>query len=206
MKRAYKKRSVQVNVNRALAPLAQRYITKMKYCETFQMNLVSGYNYAWNLNSIFDPNRTGTGHQPYGHDQFLGLYNRYRVIGCSYTIQAFNANNTIVVTANPANELVTFATTDEAMENPRTKWISQSAGGTMKVLRGNVYIPSLVGRTKQQYLADDRYQAQMGASPNELAVLNISGQVINGADVSIDAVVTLNYIVEFFDIKHLAQS
>lgn len=193
-------------VNSALTPIPQRFITKMKYTETVAMNSLNAYTYAFNLNSVFDPNRTGTGHQPYGHDTFATMYNRYRVIGCSYTIQGFNSTNTVVISANPANELVVFTNTDEAMENPRTKWITQTAGGGIKVLKGNVYIPSLVGRSKAQYMADDRYQAQTGTSPNELAILNLACQSISSGDVTVDCVVTLNYLVEWFDIKNLAQS
>lgn len=195
-----------VNVNNALQPIPQRYICDMKYTETVAMNLTNAYSYAFNLNSIFDPNRTGTGHQPYGHDTLASLYNRYRVVKCSYTVQAFNSANTVIVGAMPANELITFANTDEIMENPRTKWIVQSAGGGIKVLKGSVYIPSLVGRNKSQYMADDRYQAQTGTSPAELAILNLAGQSIASGDVTIDCVVTLKYTVEFFDVKHLVQS
>lgn len=178
----------------------------MKYTETVAMNIGNGFSYAFNLNSIFDPNRTGIGHQPYGHDTLASLYNRYRVIKCAYTIQGFNSSNTVVVGAMPANELITFANTDEIMENPRCRWILQSAGGGIKVLKGSVYIPSLVGRNKAQYMADDRYQAQTGASPAEFAILNLASQSIATGDVTVDCVVTLKYTVEFFDVKHLTQS
>jgi len=32
--------------------------------------------------SIFDPNYTGVGHQPYGHDEWATRYNQYAVISC----------------------------------------------------------------------------------------------------------------------------
>jgi len=204
-RKVFKKRST-VNINQALTPVPQRYITKMKYAESFQLNLANSYSYAWNLNSIFDPNRTGIGHQPYGHDQYALLYNRYRVIACSYTVQCFNGTNTVTLTATPSNDIVTFPNTDEAMENPRTRWIVQTAGGGAKVLKGNVSIPSLVGRNKQQYMADDRYQATFGTSPNEAAILNIGGSSISQVDVTMDCVITLNYVVEMFDVNKLSQS
>lgn len=201
-----------VNVNRALQPIPQRYICKMKYADVFNLSTsaISPIGtYRFNLNSIFDPNRTGTGHQPYGHDTFATLYNRYRVIKCTYNIVATSSTNYAVqVAALPGNEEISPSTATEARENPRCRYIVQGVGSPLKVLRGAVHIPSLVGRTKSQYMADDRYQAQFGASPNELAILNIFGGLI-GDGATTDTIVCnieLTYTVECFDYKHLAQS
>ena len=190
----------------------------MKYCESQSIDIAAlGFvgTYRFNLNSIFDPNRTGTGHQPYGHDTLATLYNRYRVIDCSYRVSIFNLTNPttepVQLTALPANEEVSISTGAEGRESPRAKFIVQGAtGAPIRELKGKVYMPSLVGRTKQQYLADDRYQAQFGASPSELAILNLytslmtDGQVASGR--TLQATVELIYHVECFDVKQLAQS
>lgn len=204
------RRSYATVVNRGLSPIPQRYITKMKYCDNLTMpTALAGLNaYRFNLNSIFDPNRTGIGHQPYGHDTLQTMYNRYRVISCSYTISAIASNFSLNVAALPANEEVTPTAMYEVKESPRAKWVTQNPGGTLKVLKGNVYLPSLVGRTKAQYMADDRYQAIYGASPNELAILNIFTQSLNdGTTDTVPAIsVTLEYVVESFDVKQLGVS
>lgn len=195
-----------VNVNRALQPIPQRYIASMKYSETFALSQLSpGYQY--NLNSIWDPNRTGTGHQPYAHDTFQTLYNRYRVISCNWVITGYNASNAIRLVAQPANEVLSAGSVSEVCENPRAKWILQAPQSPLIKLKGKISVPSLVGRTKDQYMADDRYQAQFGASPAELAILNIYHA--NMADVGVDSTlctITLTYKVEMFDVKHLGQS
>lgn len=201
------RRRPRVLVNRALHPIPQRFITKMKYAERFSTG-VDG-RYTFNLNSIFDPNRTGVGHQPYGYDTLATLYNRYRVIACGYRIQPIASISTasIQCVAMPANETLTMTSLSEMRENPRAKYISQTAGGSQATLSGKTYIPSLVGRNKFQYMADDRYQADVTSSPNELALLN----VLSSAD-STDTgnswpfTIVLEYTVEFFDIKHLVQS
>lgn len=194
-------------VNNALHPIPQRFITKMKYAERFSTD-ASG-RYAFNLNSIFDPNRTGVGHQPYGYDTLATLYNRYRVIACGYRIQPIASISTasIQLCAQPANETLTFTTLSEMRENPRSKYILQTAGGSQATLTGKTYIPSLVGRTKAQYMADDRYQADVTTSPNELAVLNLmsSADSSDGGN-SWAFNIVMEYTVEFFDIKHLVQS
>lgn len=192
--------------NNALTPIPQRYFTKMKYSET--VSTTAAGTYAFNLNDLFDPNRTGIGHQPYGHDTLATLYNRYRVISCGYriTCNAQTNGNTVQMAVMPANELIAFTSVSEMRENPRSKYTLASGGGPSQTISGKVYIPSLVGRSKAQYMADDRYQAQFGSSPSELAILNI--KTANGADVdqASNIQVLLEYTVECFDMKHLAQS
>lgn len=56
-------------------------------------------------------------------------------------------------------------------------------------------------------MADDRYQSEVTGDPNELAILNL--QTFGANDVAIGGVqvqVLMEYTVEFFDIKSLAQS
>lgn len=196
-------------VKKSLNPLPQRFITKMKYAETVTLNVGTSYAYQFNLNSIYDPNRTGIGHQPYGHDQLLALYNRYRVIGVKYSIfmATGSTGQPLMFSAVPANEVQIFSGTDEARENPRARFAIQMPGGNPVKITGYVSLPSLVGRTKAQYMADDRYQAAYGASPLELAILNIQAQIANtSALAEVSANVMLEYIVESFDIKNLGQS
>jgi len=204
-KRAFRKRPT-INVNRALQPVAQRAIVKMKYCETITTDATG--NYQFNLNSVFDPNRTGIGHQPYGHDTFATLYNRYRVISCGYRIQAVQTATgaPIQLAVQPANEILLPGTVSEMKENPRSKYVTVAPGAAAVYLKGKVYLPSLVGRSKSQYMSDDRYQAQVGASPSELAILNFKSQTISDIDSAFVCNVMLEYTVEWFDVKHLSQS
>lgn len=199
-----------VLVGKTLNPVPQRTIVKMKYAEAVQSSLIAGVaNYQFNLNSIFDPNRTGIGHQPYGRDTFETLYNRYRVISCSYVVSTLSNNGFVTQLAVlPANEALVMSSVSEARENPRCKYTIQSPNAPIRLLTGNVYIPSLVGRTKAQYMADDCYQAQMSASPVEAAILNIfTGLISDNSTADSNIInVTLEYTVEFFDVKHLAQS
>ena len=201
-----KKRGYRTNNNlKSLNPIAQRYICKMKYAETVSTD--GNGRYVFNLNSIYDPNRTSGGHQPYGHDTFATMYNRYRVISCSYRVIAPKNDATLQIACLPANEVLAVTTAAEAKENPRSRYATQSPGGQVVPVSGKVYIPSLVGRTKSQYMADDRYQAVFGTDPAELAVLNVI--TTSGGDIPLAANpinIELVYTVECFDIKHLAQS
>jgi hypothetical protein len=53
--------------------------------------------HQFRANSIYDPNLTGAGHQPLGHDQWQTFYDRYTVIGSKINIMAMSKteNNTV---------------------------------------------------------------------------------------------------------------
>lgn len=49
---------------------------------------VEGISYIYRLRSMFDPNLTGTGHQPRGRDIYVGAgYNYYKVHGCKIELK-----------------------------------------------------------------------------------------------------------------------
>lgn len=197
------------NVNRSLQPIPARYICKMKYATTIATDATG--QYIFNLNSLYDPDRTGIGHQPYGYDNLALLYNRYRVISTGYRVIMPSTTNgsAITVSALPSNDLsITFADDSVIRENPRAKYIVQNPGATALVLHGKVYIPSLIGRTRAQYMADDQYQSVVTTSPSESALLYLAAfNALTGSPLSTVALnVILEFTVEWFDIKHVVQS
>lgn len=200
-----------VLANRALQPVAQRYICKMKYSQTVTPD-VNG-RYSFRLNSIFNPDNTqlpgvGNSHQPYGHDAMTLFYNRYRVISCGWRIQGIQSSTGIPIQlgAIPANDSVIFVNISELKENPRAKYMSITPGGPPQILRGKVSMPSLVGRSTAQYMADDRYQAQVGTNPLEAAILNILTNTVSDVATQFTFNILLEYTVELFDPKNQQQS
>lgn len=192
--------------NTALSPFAQRYITKMKYSDTFTISSLGTNRYMFNLNNIFDPNRTGVGHQPYGYDQLGAIYNRYRVITCHWAINIYPSEGTapIRVCALPANEEITNSTLSDACEDPRAKWMVQVPGANGKVLKGKTYLPALLGRTKSEYRGSQG--PLWNAAPGDNAVLNIYAQGLNDVTTNATATITMTYFVECFDPHTLPQS
>lgn len=206
-RRVRARRNVVVNMN-ALTPIPQRYITKMKYSEVITTD-VNG-TFQINLNSLYDPNRSGIGHQPYGFDPLAVLYNRYRVISCGWRLQNIinTASNGRVLCAMPSNDTgITYPTLDEWKENPRTKYMTIVPGANNGTLSGKTYLPALIGRTKSAYMADDQYQATVSSSPSENAILYVFlSDHLGNALPSTSVHVLLEYTAEFFDVKHIVQS
>lgn len=205
-KRAHKRRPLTLNnVVTSLQPFASRFITKMKYAA--DVSTSAGGSYFFNLNSIYDPDRSGGGHQPYGFDNLAAIYNRYRVISCGWRITTTSGSGSVVqLGCIPSNSGITPVNFAELKEQPRAKYIVQLPGAGAAVLSGKTYIPTLVGRTKAQYMADDRYQALVTTDPVEAAVMQVHTANNSGTMSSFIINVMLEYTVEFFDVNNVAQS
>ena len=201
---------VLTTVNRSLQPFPNRYICKMKYATSVITGALSG-QYIMNLNSLYDPDRSGVGRQPYGFDNLATLYNRYRVIATGWRIQQPNgaSGSPVMTVCLPNNDVsITYADFGTMTENPRSRYIIQNPGAPVVTLNGKVSLPKLVGRTPAQYMADDNYQAVVNADPSETALLYINTfNGFNGAiQGSIGIQVLLEFTVEFFDLKHVVPS
>lgn len=192
-------------VNTALTPIPQRFVTKQKYSETFAINSLVP-SYVYNLNSPFDPNRTGVGHQAHAFDQLAILYNRYRVISCKWIINGYSSGGALRIGYIATNDLPSLTSLSDLVERPRARFVCQNPGASTEYLKGSVSIASLVGRSKAQYMADDRYQAMTNADPSELALLQIVAASMSDGTPEAALTITLEYTVEYFDQKPLTQS
>lgn len=70
-----------VRVNIGKQPFPKQYTSRLKYAETVTITLNgSGLgSYLFSANGLFDPNISGTGHQPMYFDQLMTIYNHYTV-------------------------------------------------------------------------------------------------------------------------------
>lgn len=194
----------------SLAPFAPRYITKLKYCETINFSPgLQSQDYLFRLNSIFDPNQSGTGHQPMGHDQIAPLYSRYRVFRCKWSLvwtSELAAGSTVTVV--PTNEATTLHTNvDAARELPYAQFKSCHVGSPPIKMNGNVSLPRLNGKTNVQYKTDDKTGALIGASPSEILMLHvIPASADYTANITGSLTIMLKFYCEFFDPVQLGSS
>jgi len=179
-------------------------VCALKYSQPFVLTAVSPVQ-QFNLNSIYDPDRTGVGHQPHGFDTLSSIYNRYRVFATHWVINTTCSSTTRVATI-ATNLTPSPNSLSDICERPRSQWVIQQPNGNTQYLKGKVSIPSLFGRPKSAYIADDDYQAVVTASPNELALLSVYGKALDDNPVDINGVITMTYYVEFFDANPLLQS
>lgn len=196
-------------VNRSINLISPRYITRLKYSDTYALSVLSlGINQQeWRMNSCFDPDLSGVGHQPMGFDQLAALYNRYRVFAFSWKIIAASASAAQDCFVIPMNSGTNpFASWSNAAEFPRA--IAKTTAPTGPAIRffGRMYLPNLSGVTPTQYKTDDRFQAQNGANPLENMTLQFGAVNQSGVTAAIYLTVVLVYHVEWFDPIQPAQS
>lgn len=200
--------------NTANVGFPDRMIVKMPYYEDFTLINASpagaNANYYWNLNSIWDPNRSGVGHNPSGYANYSAMYNRYRVIGVKARVTYTAVQVPGGATVGPVrcyiyagNETVQGGSYEQ-LEQPHTKQALLVPGGNRSAVTLTSYyaIPRLAGVTSTHYKGSDRYQAQFGASPSEVIPLTAGAHAMaSGANLTpaISCSVNLTYLVELFD-------
>ena len=79
-KKYYTKNPVAIRLGRQ--PIPKQLFNRLKYAETVNVAIgVSGQgSYLYSCNGMYDPNITGTGHQPMYFDQWSAMYNHYTVL------------------------------------------------------------------------------------------------------------------------------
>lgn len=101
-------------------------ITKIRYCDTYTMTSTSGsvarqFNSA---NGIYDPDISGTGHQPMWHDNYASIYNNYIVLGSKITVhfQSQSVDRSYVVGILGDDDSSTSTTLTTLQESNNSVW------------------------------------------------------------------------------------
>jgi hypothetical protein len=177
-------------------------VTQLKYHSNLQLAPgATFYPYNLNANSLYDPDRTGTGHQPMYYDQLCpAIYNRYRVTAISYKFVVSGANTPIKFQVHFQNNSQSNDY-EEIGEMIGTKQIivnSMANGGPcIGNLQGYTTLANILGQGTQ----DDRDQAVYNASPTNVVLLGFLVNSLDGATniSALNVDVTLNFFCELFD-------
>lgn len=189
------------NPNQLIAP---RYITSLRFGGRFATGSAPASianAYIFNLNSIFDPDRTQQigGAQPFGRDQLAVLYNRYRVFGVSYKIEFYPTSSPTEFFVVPRNDSVDVSVSDSGTirEMPYSK-VKLASTTDPTIIKGYVSLPKLTGQTSSQFKSGLEYQSLMSTSPSELQTLQV-GLIPVASTLSVNFQITMVYHVECFD-------
>lgn len=197
-----------------MAPPTKAYIN-FKYVQKIASSSDGGGGLPgvqqFRLNSIFDPDITGGGHQPLMFDQIMGVFfNSYIVHGATVTIKGM---------VDQASEVVIYGTFDNTtvLEEP-WKHIEETNKSLMRYYQKPALQPRVLfkkyfannkifGVTKEQYRTSDEFNASYTGNPSRTAYLNIVHQAIVTSNTNVfDAIVEIIYHTQCYKSLDLPQS
>jgi len=147
------------------------------YAETISVTNTGSLanDYLFNLNSLYDPNRTGTGHQPLGYDTWTTFYNKYRVDSCDVIIEPLSTSSATAITliAVPSNSASVMTQMYQAHEHPFSKNISFQDNGQRTKITAHYNMHQVTGVSLQKYITDDLFTSSLSGSPSETLILHI---------------------------------
>jgi len=175
---------------------------KQKYFEYFASNGTTDGR-VFNINSTFDPDRSGVGHQPNGRDNMAAIYNKYRVHGATIKVQFAATSATayigMVAVCNNTGSLSTFYILNE---QPGTKRKTSGFNGAAFQINHKSDCAKTAGVSKMQYESNDIYQALCTADPAEIMTFQVMMYKVDGTTLAAGAVyaeIVIEYDVTYFD-------
>jgi len=195
-------------------PLPNRLETKLKYAEHVLITGTSGALglYVFNASSLYDPNYTGTGHQPRGFDQIMPLYDHFVVLNSEIRVQFVNqtANVTTMAGLALSSTVTNQGDWDDYAEGPRSAVMSCGAIATSGML------PPYEARMKYSAtkflgipdpVTADKLQGTISANPVDNAFYHLIFQdAAETTTVSVRCLVEIEYHVVFIEPLNPSQS
>lgn len=217
----FRRKRTSTNYNPTSArPFADKYKFNMRYCMSGSLD-ASNTNFARHtfcVNSLHDPDATGTGHQPMGYDQLAAIYNRYLVTGAKIRVtfeSRSDAANSTAIVGLTSHENQTFypstlAEVHKLIEQGKTayKYLGTSTGSrslctlTRKVsMRKEFAVKDLIGNIEE-------YGGLVGADPNNGQYVSMWAASPDGTDnpAAVNCLVVIDFTGYMIEPKLLGQS
>lgn len=201
-KKAVNKRNMKPIITRVRRPLGEPDIVETQVIYYEKLHLTGATQiYTFRANSLFDPNQTGTGTQPYYFDQYIATFEKYRVTACRIKLTATNISQAVPceITFDPIT--TPFVPVDDQVpyEIPRahTTGILPAYQSLPRTITTKIATEAQIGMHPGVVYTPD-YAALFSANPVELWYYQIYAWTpATTMDVYID--VTLIFDCEFFD-------
>lgn len=185
----------------------KRVVSTLKYVGQAELTSTAGAVgvYRYSCNGLYDPNITGTGHQPMYFDNLMSIYDHYTVIGSKCTVRFLPATTT-----QTAGVCAVFINDDTSLTvNSVLAAAEQTSGTRTQLINGNQGQSVTLVRTwsaKQTFggsvLGNDNLQGTSSANPTEQSYYDICYQDLAPATTSkVQFVIELEYTAVFDELK-----
>jgi len=189
-------------------PFPIKTIAKLRYCTTIRLDATTGASavHLFRTNSIFDPDFTGVGHQPYGRDTYESIYNHYRVlksrISCTFLPNGTSSTGHLVCGVAVKDDTTVELGFDTIREAKGAHY-KMIADQSQKITVTNGY------NAKKAFPSNvSELNSTMGTNPAEAFFFQVFTTSANNTidPSSVDVVVTIDYTTLFWELKDLGQS
>jgi hypothetical protein len=189
-----------------------RVLKRLRYSDNFNLAGASGVvaSYVFAANGLFDPNITGTGHQPMGFDQLMLSYNHYIVTECRATVLFRNNSGagccpqvSIKVDAGSTPSTVVNTILEFGL-NDHTVLEAAGTMGANKVLSAAVSIKQFEG--VQDVVDNIDFRGSVAANPAEITYFHVQSWDTLGLSTSVQCEVILEYASWFVEPRVLTPS
>jgi hypothetical protein len=196
-----------------LFPVSSRKTLLYSEASIDQTHATTPQNYFFSANGIYDPNITGTGHQPMGFDTMIAYYEQATVVRSTCTVQAYNNSSTVParVWLSLAPDTTAITDTTEIVENGLLKHVDLNTTGENKigVLSLGCDVAKYFGRQRGRGILDDvNLYTTAAANPVEQVYFNItsSGIMATSGTYNITFQAFLSYEVVFWEPRKVVTS
>jgi len=161
---------------------------------------VNGSSQVFRLNSLFDPDLTGVGHQPFGYDQLTPVYRKYKVWSATVTLTWSSGTGRLWCSSQingPDDASTTTAMTpDTIQERPNADVVLvDDISRTCNVQKFHVDMGKTIGMSPVQFASDiDGTTAIVTSNPVRQVLLYLAAAAVDGA--SAEGSKTVNCFVE----------
>lgn len=195
--------------------------TTFKYCQLVSLASTSGsvnYN-TFRANSIFDPDQSGTGHQPMYHDNYVTIYNNYRVLGSKITVTFTPQTESFDVAGPSSSKLGPWYIgingtngTSSYSATPETRW--EANDSSFAVLNTRTGADGVMTLTEQyspvetlgRPATDDVVSSVTNANPSQQWYWQPWIADASGSTSTVLLFVQIEYTVQFFNLINQAQN
>lgn len=154
---------------RRVTATAPRQFVKLIYSYTAQeLSLAASTitRQIFRINGMYDPDLSGSGHQPYYYDQWSAMYQNYKVFAAKVEVRmAMSSGYTkpvyFCLWANPSSD-ITITNPDQMVETFGSKLTMVTTDQSSKTVKRYYQINRIFGISKRQYAYDPNYMGRLG--------------------------------------------
>jgi hypothetical protein len=162
-----------------------RLLTKLRYSDILNNASVTGslVTYIFRWNSTFDPDLSGTGHQPLYRDTYASIYDQYAVTKATATIRFDNPNAAVgfvcgVVTDDDSTPSSTFQTLMEQNHGISTTLTPLSGSHSSHVFTITWDCQKVLNIDP---FTSESYKTAVGSNPTEISTLIMWSKPVDGS-------------------------